>query len=305
MPEIKRHSSLAELADWNDAITALAARAERLAAAPAARVSVNERADLAGEAFRLLWLSLSPAVVAASCRASALLGEPLLCSVPVVEEQMLALHRLRAAGVLGQPDELGGEVEADQPAEPEPEPAELLNVQHVGHLDGVDDAEPEAAEAAEVDDDAHQGDEPQEIEAQPATEQLLTRPQLAELLGVSDGTVRSWISRGWLSAGQPWVTDPSNRRRLLYNPEACREVVAQRSRKLRGLAAQTPEGAEERRLLRVQRQNARRERARQNKAQAEAEVEPVEQGGESEPAAGSRLEQLLSALLMEVRGSGG
>jgi hypothetical protein len=280
MPEIRRHQTLAQISDWSERLWALEARAEKLAAAAPTSVSVEARAALASDAGCLLWLALTPAVVAASCKASALLGEPLLCSVPPVEAQMFALNQLRLAGVLNEP-------ELPDPAEP-----------------AEDDEPAEVDEPADVADDDHQGDEPQGIEAQP-TEQWLTRPQLAELLGVSDGAVRAWVCKRWLIEGQHWVTDPSNRRRLLYDAAACREVVAQRSRKLRGLAAQTPEGAEERRLLRVQRQNARRERARQGKAvQVEGEVEPVEQGGESEPAAGGRLEGLLAALLAEVRSQG-
>jgi hypothetical protein len=329
MPEIKRRQSLADLADWQESMWALGDRAEKLAAAPAARVSLDARVELAKEAFRLLWLSLSPAVVAASCKTSALMGEPLLSAVPLVEEQMMVLHRLRKAGVLSQPDEFGGEAEADQPAVvAEPEAAEWANREHAPGLGQITDAEPEPAEAAEpAEGDDYQGEahhggaEQQEVIAspasvaqeqepeQPATDQWLTRPQLAELLGVSDGAVRAWVCKRWLTEGRHWVTDPSNRRRLLYDAAACREVVAQRSRKLRGLAAQTPEGAEERRLLRVQRQAARRERARHTEpvraeAEVEAEVEPVEQGGESEPAAGGRLEGLLAALLAEIRSQG-
>ena len=313
MPEIKRRQSLADLADWQESLWALGDRAEKLAAAPAARVSLDARVELAKEAFRLLWLSLSPAVVAASCKTSALMGEPLLSAVPLVEEQMMVLHRLRKAGVLSQPDEFGGEAEAVQPAEPEPEPDEPAEA-----AIEPEPAEPEAEVDAHQGEDHHGGAQQQEVveapeqeqeQAEPAGEQWLTRPQLAELLGVSDGTVRSWISKGWLIGGQHWMTDPSNRRRLLYDAAACREVVEQRSRKLRGLAAQTPEGAEERRLLRVQRQAARRERARHTEpvraeAEVEAEVEPVEQGGESEPAAGGRLEGLLAALLAEIRSQG-
>jgi hypothetical protein len=271
MPEIKRRQSLAELADWTEHLWALGDRAEKLAAAPAARVSLDARVELAKEAFRLLWLSLSPAVVAASCKASALMGEPLLSAVPLVEEQMMVLHRLRKAGVLSQPDEFGGEAEPDQPAEPEPEP-EFVNAAHEPHLEDVDDAEPEpeAAEPAEVDDGDHQGDEPQQ-QAQPAGGQWLTRPQLAQLLGVTDSAVRAWVHKRWLLEGPHWIKDSANRKRPLYDPEACRLAVAGRSRRMR-------------------------ERARQGEA-VQAEVEPVEPGLRD-----CNLEQLLSALLMEVRG---
>jgi hypothetical protein len=273
MPEIKRRQSLAELADWTEHLWALGDRAEKLAAAPAARVSLDARVELAKEAFRLLWLSLSPAVVAASCKTSALMGEPLLSAVPLVEEQMMVLHRLRKAGVLSQPDEFGGEAEADQPAEPEPEP-EFVNAAHERHLEDVDDAEPEPAEDAEPAeaDEPAEAAEPQQ-QAQPAGGQWLTRPQLAQLLGVTDSAVRAWANKRWLLEGQHWIKDSANRRRPLYDAEACRLAVAGRSRRMR-------------------------ERARQGKAvQVEGEVEPVEPRLRD-----CNLEQLLSALLMEVRG---
>jgi hypothetical protein len=137
-----------------------------------------------------------------------------------------------------------------------------------------------------------------EIEGEPSAPEWLSGPALADRLGVSEGTVRSWTGKGWLTLGEHFVEDPKCRRRYRFNLEACRQAVASRSRKQLGLEAQTPEGAEQRRQLRVERSRARREAARHT--QPVTATEP-EDGGEPVPAAGGRLEQLLEALLLEVR----
>lgn len=304
MPQIIKRQSLTELADYSDHLDRLAERAERAAAAPVAAVSLSERAQLATECVQLLWLALTPPVIAASCRASALLGEPLLAGVAPLDEQLLQAHRLRDGGLHDQQVE-------EQRREPEPEPAEVAYVEEEPAVDvGEPDVEevpvvveeeeaPDVEEQEELLEVDHQGDgeqqieEPQ-IEEQPAAAGWVGSPELSELLHVSAGTVRSWSGKGWFVLGEHFIQDPSDRRRYLYNVEKCRETASERSRKLRGVASRTPEGAEARRQLRVQRQNLRR--------QAKRNAEEV--GQEPEQAGGGRLEELLTALLMEVRGSG-
>ena len=311
MQELIKRQTFTELADWNDHLDRLAERAERAAAAPAAAVSLAERASLASEAARLLWLALTPTVIAASCRATSLLGEPTLAGVAPLDQQLLAAHALRDAGALER------QVEGQQ-REPVAEPAEVVHVEEeepaveeqeepdveevpvvVEEEPDVDVGEPVVEEEEELLEVDHQGDEQQvehrqEIEDQSAADQWVTGLELAQLLGVSLGGIRCWNAKGWLIEGQHYRKDPSNRRRHQYNPEAVRVAVADRSRKLRGQACRTPEGIEERRQLRVKRQNLRR--------QAKRITEPV--GQEPEQAGGGRLEELLSALLLEVRGSG-
>lgn len=283
-------------------------------------MSLSERASLATECVQLLWLALSPAVIAASCRATSLLGEPVLAGVTPLDQQLLAAHALRDAGVLdqqalgqqrepvvdvGEPD--AEEVPAVDAGEPDVEEVPAV----VEEEPDVDVGEPVVEEQEELLEVDHQGDEqqeqPQAIEEPPAADQWVTGPELAALLGVSLGGIRCWNAKDWLILGEHYRKDPSNRRRHQYNVEAVRAAVADRSRKLRGQACRTPEGAEARRLLRVQRQNLRRQ-AKRNAEQVGAAAEPerlTEQvGQEPERAGGGRLEQLIEALLAEVRGSG-
>lgn len=311
LPQIIKRQSLTELADYSDHLDRLAERAERAAAAPAASVSLGERAQLATECVQLLWLALSPAAIAASCRATSLLGEPVLIGFLPLDQQLLAAHALRDGGLLEQ------QVQGQQ-LEPVVEPAGVAHVEEeesvveeqeepvveevpavVEEEPDVDVGEPVVEEQEELEEVDHQGDEQQvehqqESEDQSAADQWVTGLELAQLLGVSLGGIRCWNAKGWLIEGQHYRKDPSNRRRHQYNVEAVRAAVASKSRKLRGVEARTPEGAEARRQLRVERQNLRR--------QAKRLTEPV--GQEPEQAGGGRLEELLTALLMEVRGSG-
>ncbi len=295
MPEIKRHQTSAELSDWSDRLEAVAARAERLAAAPPAAVGLSERAALARDAYAVLWIALTPAVIGASCRISALLDEPLLTGVLPLDQQLLAARALRDAGGLDEGHEGGGEPELD--VEPEPAPAEP-GIEVEPELD----VEPEPAPAEpeiEVEPELDVGPEPAPaepgIEGEPSDPEWLSGPELADALGVSTGTVRSWTGKGWLTLGEHFVEDPKCRRRYRYQVERCRSAVETKSRKQVGREAQTPEGIEARRKLRLERSRARREAARN--------TEPVtaEPGGEPEPGGGGRLEQLLEALLVEIR----
>ena len=291
MPEpIIRRSTFTELADWNDHLDRLAERAERAAAAPAATVTLAERASLAAEAARLLWLALTPAVIAASCRATSLLGEPVLAGVAPLDQQLLAAHALRDGGLLDQ--QVQGQQREPVVDVGEPDAEEVPVV--VEEEPDVDVGEPVVEEQEELLEVDHQGDEEQQIEEQPAAAEWLGAPELSALLGVTANTVRSWSAKGWLVLGDHFIQDPKDRRRHLFNVERCRQAASGRSRTLLGQEARTVDGAEARNQLRAERLRQRR--------QAKRNAEPV--GQEPEQAGGGRLEQLIEALLMEVRGSG-
>ena len=330
MPEpIIRRSTFAELADWNDHLDRLAERAERASAAPAAAVTLAERASLAAEAARLLWLALTPAVIAASCRATSLLGEPVLAGVAPLDQQLLAAHALRDGGLLDQqvqgqrePVVDVGKPDAEEvPAVEEQEEPDVEEVPVVVEEEpDVDVGEPVVEEQEELLEVDHQGDEEQQIEEQPAAAEWLGAPELSALLGVTANTVRSWSAKGWLVLGDHFIQDPSDRRRHLFNVERCRQAASDRSRKLRGQEARTVEGAEARNQLRAERLRQRRQAKRNAEpvgaaaeperitepvgaaAEPERLTEPV--GQEPEQAGGGRIEQLIEALLLEVRGQG-
>ena len=66
--------------EWEERIKKLRSDAEALGVT---EPSAAELMALAGEAVGLLWVGLSPAVVAASCRASLLAGVPVVAGLPL------------------------------------------------------------------------------------------------------------------------------------------------------------------------------------------------------------------------------
>jgi hypothetical protein len=80
------------LADWHQQLADVARRAGELPT----NASLDDRASLAQDAFQLLWLAWSPALIAQSCRLSARLNEPLMADPGPLDEQVLSVHDVRS-----------------------------------------------------------------------------------------------------------------------------------------------------------------------------------------------------------------
>jgi hypothetical protein len=80
------------LADWHQQLADVARRAGELPT----NASLDDRASLAQDAFQLLWLAWSPALIAQSCRLSARLNEPLMADPGPLDEQLLSVHDVRS-----------------------------------------------------------------------------------------------------------------------------------------------------------------------------------------------------------------
>lgn len=80
---------------WRQELERLARRAE----AAGSNASLQERQELATEAFRLLWLAWAPDVIARSCRLSARLYEPLLADPGPLDLQVLHSYNARLAAL--------------------------------------------------------------------------------------------------------------------------------------------------------------------------------------------------------------
>lgn len=98
--KVEATEGLAGVATWEGQLERLARDAEALAAAEReAGPKLKDRIELASRGFSLLFLSLSPQVIAASCRATAQLQEPVLAGVAPLDQQIRDARRVRRSGL--------------------------------------------------------------------------------------------------------------------------------------------------------------------------------------------------------------
>jgi hypothetical protein len=188
---------------WRTRLECLATRAEALVGR---KCSLQQTAEMALELFGLVWPAFGPETVAASARAAALLGLPVVMSsapaeqcreiaerlediwqaaqddpsVCVVEVGPPLLQQVKPAAV--EPPAVIKVIEALVEPEPEPEPVNTPSAQGCAVGDLQDDELPEAWQI-----------EPEPIE--PAVVWLRS-DDLAAALGVSQTTVLVWNRRG-------------------------------------------------------------------------------------------------------------
>lgn len=252
-----------ELSDWEDRLEALAARADRLLKAEAtAGVALQPRVALAKDAFQVLFLAVTPQVIAASCRLTVLVSEPVLAGVPPLDEQLLEARKRRLDGVLAEALGEGTGAPADAPAgEPEDAPAlehpsptpeppaaaprrqlrpaaermrrrepeqPTVEPEQVQQLPAWLTSEPgelehQALDAAEVEPGDHQADE--------LVDGWLEAAAIADALQVRVGTFRAWVHRGAIPAAAMRRDMETGRRLFLLS--ACRAAAETHSRVVR------------------------------------------------------------------------
>lgn len=89
------------LQSWESQLLRLARDADALAAAERdAGPKLKDRIELASRGFALLFLTLTPEVIAASCRATAQLQEPVLAGVAPLDQQIRDARRVRRSGLV-------------------------------------------------------------------------------------------------------------------------------------------------------------------------------------------------------------
>jgi hypothetical protein len=243
---------------WGQELEAIAARAEALEIRHDPP-TLPELVELANEAHRYLFLALSPAVIARSCRLSARLHVPVL-SVPPLDEQVDSVHQTRsrvhdqtadvpppaetAAPAPCPPGlELEQEEPEDQPAAPgppaaprrerrqlrpasqrmkrrDPEPPADPPAVEVEPMPVAVEAEPVAlAPAVEVEPEAL----PEPAPSPPPAGWLVT-DEVAQLLDATGVTVGRWRSAGRFGAkGEGWVKYGGS---YHYSPDAVEAVMA-------------------------------------------------------------------------------
>jgi hypothetical protein len=184
---------------WRTRVEALAVEAEAMVGRPC---SPQAQARLAVWFVGLLWPTLSPEVVAGSCRASLLLGAPgvLLAPAPVdqlAEVQDRLWQLLEAAqdrpeaAVVESPQVLLLERPPETPAPPlAPAPADLS---HLSEAEFVALAPQGYHGVAEV--------RPQPSAPPKAPDSYLSPAEVAELLEISESTINLWRRRGRFGAG--------------------------------------------------------------------------------------------------------
>jgi hypothetical protein len=231
-------------AGWIERLNDLASDAERLVGLKV--VTLQRTAELGLAMVGLLWPGFSPETVAASCRASALLGVPVVMSTAPADQCAEIAERLDAIYAAAQADPAAGLVEVPAPLlqqvrppdprlgrkrqrpEPEPEPedrpAEPEQItQAVLVDDPVEPPAPEPAPSEDPDDlpaawrdcatpapaPAPEPPAPPTPAAEVPADWLLAA-DVAELLNISVVTVSRWRLDGHLGAeGQAWL--PSGR----------------------------------------------------------------------------------------------
>ena len=97
---------------WIERLNDLAAEAEQLVGKP---VTLQRTAELGMQMAGLLWPGFSPETVAASCRASALLGVPVVMSAAPADQVQEVAERLDAIYAAAQADPSAGLVELPPP----------------------------------------------------------------------------------------------------------------------------------------------------------------------------------------------
>jgi hypothetical protein len=120
--------------DWCTALRELAHRADVLQQAES--ISLDDRLQIASDAFSLLWLAWSPQTIARSCRASARLLEPVIVVSGDLDQQLMANSTIRQQA-------LKAAEALDRPA-----PAQLAPVLPADDLD--DESSPPPAPAQQL-----------------------------------------------------------------------------------------------------------------------------------------------------------
>ena len=238
---------------WRTRLESLAERSEALIGR---KCGLSKTAEMALELCGLLWPVLGAAeTVAATCRASLLVGAPGIVAASSAADQLAEVHaRLDAIWQQAQGDPAAGlvelpppvmneikpvpyelaaavepaaviEAQVDEVIEPavEPAAAEWANDQHAQHLDGITDTAPAPAEDPDELPPAWQA-EPEPIE--PAVVWLRS-DDLAAALSTSRSNVAGWNGKG-LFAG---LTRPPARgegRGERFNLLACRAAYEAR-----------------------------------------------------------------------------
>ena len=252
---------------WDGRLEALAVKASNLGAAEAdGQHDLQARADLGAELFGLLWISLSdPAWIEATCRLAVALGEPVLAA-PDLPALLEAQRRLRLATIskvsrvapveLPEPElpweeepepapapAAEPEPEPEELPEPEPEPVEVLEPEPADPIPAEPEPEPEPAPLCPVEPEPEElpepEPEPEPEQHDPVVAEWVSAPQLAEILGISLPTVKSWIVRAIAVEGVHYRPGPT--RAHEWNVEACRSLAAERSRSYRSAHGITAE----------------------------------------------------------------
>lgn len=253
-------------AGWIERLNDLATEAEQLVGRT---VGLQQTAELGLQLIGLVWPALSPETVAASCRASALLGVPVVMSTAPADQCAEISERLDSLYEQAKVDPSAALVEVTPPmlqkvarpgprtgkklrkAEPEdhqPEPiTQAALVDHPIELPEPPEWEPEdhPAELAESPDPVmadHPVEPPAPEPAPPAPAakvpaDWLLAADVAELLGISQVTVSRWRLDGRLGAeGQAWL---QSGRSFAFEPNQIELVMDQLAAKKQASSEQT------------------------------------------------------------------
>ena len=240
---------------WRTRLECLATRSEALIGK---HCRLADTAGLALELVGLLWPVLgAPETVAATCRASLLVGAPGVVAASSAADQLAEVHsRLDEIWQAAQEDPAAGAVELHPPllievkpvpyelagkVKPEPEAlvdevtdaaAEWANVEHVPHLD----PEPNVQHVEHLDSctDPNELPEAWQAEPEPIEREVvwLKSDELGAAIGVSQSEITHWQRRGLFdSEGLTRRPHPGEGRGRRFDLVACREIYLARPRR--------------------------------------------------------------------------
>jgi hypothetical protein len=261
-------------AGWIERLNDLASDAERLVGLKV--VTLQRTAELGLAMVGLLWPGFSPETVAASCRASALLGVPVVMSTAPADQCAEIAERLDAIYAAAQADPSAGLVEVPAPMlqqvkapvlkrgrkrlEPEDRPAEPEQITQAVLVD--DPVEPPAPEPAPSEDpdelpaawrDCATPEPAPEPPAPPTpaadTTGWLLATETAELLGINTSTVSRWRIENrlgdqgvaWLRRGRNYVFEPGRVEAVMDHLAAKKQASTERRPRTR-VGDQRPDG---------------------------------------------------------------
>jgi hypothetical protein len=208
-------------AGWRRRLEAIADQAEALVGRPCA---LQQTAEMALELVGLIWPALGPETIAATARASLLLGQPVLMASAPADQLQEVAERLDgiwqqaqadpAAGVVSVPAPLLQQVQKPQTrkrrsgSQVEPEDVELPEPWRSSEPQPwppLEPAEPDPLPAMLTPDSAAPQPQPAPPTSPPPTS-WLTGGETAELLNITRATVANWRRSGRMGTdGSGWI----------------------------------------------------------------------------------------------------